>query len=243
MARASLWYAPGMPSPTLSPALFTFFRNLNKNNTSEWFQSHKAEYERDVKGPLLAFVTGLQPKMAKISPRIKVVPKAVGGSLQRLNRDTRFSKDKSPYKTNAGLMFGVEGAGELMLGYHLTLAPGDDGVKAYVGLWEPDSATINAVRAKIVASAGGWKKAVPAAFRTAYTFEGESLKRPPKVNDEPVAEDHPFIEDLKRKSFAACTTFTEKQAVAPDFVDRYVESAKAGEPLMRFLCEATGVKF
>lgn len=232
-----------MPTPTIPPALFTFFRGLKKSNTSEWFQSHKADYERDVKAPLLAFIEGVQPKMAKISPRVRVVAKAAGGSLQRLNRDTRFSKDKSPYKTNAGLMFGVEDAGELMLGYHLTLAPGDDGVKAYVGLWEPDTATINAVRAKIMASPAEWKKAAPPAFRAAYTFEGESLKRPPKVNDEPVAEDHPFIDDLKRKSFAACAMFTEKETTAPDFLDRYIESAKMGVPLMRFLCDATGVKF
>lgn len=230
-----------MPSPTLSPALFTFLRNLKKNNSAEWFKGHKDEYEQHVKGQLLGFIEALQPKMAKVSPRIRVIPKAVGGSMQRLNRDTRFSADKSPYKTTASLHFGVEGAGELLLGYHLTLGPGE--VLSYYGLWEPDGPALNAVRTRIVNAPAEWKKAVPPAFRAAHTFKGESLKRPPKVDDTPVAEDHPFIEDLKRKSFAACATMSEKDACAPDFADRYMETVKAGVPLMRFLCEATGVKF
>ena len=231
-----------MPAaPNITPALFKFLRDLKKNNSADWFHAHKPDYERHVKAPLLAFIADLQPKMAKISPRIRVVPKPVGGSLQRLNRDTRFSADKSPYKTTAGLMFALEGAGDLMLGYHLTLAPGE--VKAYVGLWEPDGPTLNAVRAAILAGPADWKKAASPAFRAAHILEGESLKRPPKVDDKPVPEDHPFLDDLKRKSFAAVTTFDEKAACAPDFIDRYVEDAKAGVPLMQFLCKATGVKF
>ncbi|HYD00200.1 MAG TPA: DUF2461 family protein, partial [Phycisphaerales bacterium] len=71
-----------MPAPTLTPALFAFLRNLKKNNTAEWFKDHTADYERHVKAPLLAFIEALQPQMAKISPRLRVVPKAVGGSLQ-----------------------------------------------------------------------------------------------------------------------------------------------------------------
>ncbi|HZW07949.1 MAG TPA: DUF2461 domain-containing protein [Phycisphaerales bacterium] len=232
-----------MPAPVLTPALFTFLRNLKRNNTAEWFHAHKADYEQHVKAPLLAFIEALQPRMAKVSPRIRVIPKAVGGSLQRLNRDTRFSKDKSPYKTAASLHFPVEGAGDLLLGYHLTLAPGEGEVLSYYGLWEPDGPALNAVRSRIITAPGEWKKAAPRAFRAVHTFKGDSLKRAPKVNGEQVADDHPSIEDLKRKSFAACATLDEKTACAPDFLDRYMDTVKAGVPLMQFLCRAVDVKF
>ncbi len=231
-----------MPTPShFTPAFFRFLGALAKHNTREWFQDHKGEYERDVKGPFLAFLGDLRPWMAKVSPCIDVDPRPVGGSMQRLNRDTRFSKDKSPYRTSMGAMFMVEGAGELMLGYHLSLAPG--AVKAYVGLWEPDTATIRALRERIVSSPADWKKATPAAWRASHAFEGESLARPPKIEGHEITEEHPLLEDLKRKSFAASCTMSEKAACSPDFLERYVETVRAGVPLMSYLCRALGVRF
>ncbi len=235
--------------PHFTPAFFQFLRQLAKHNSPEWFKDHKAEYEQHVKGPMLRFIADLRPRIAKISTHIEVDPKLVGGSMQRMNRDTRFSKDKSPYKTSVGAMFGHDvGSGkELKLGYHLSLAPDKggereagkaSGTKAYVGIWEPDAKALDAIRTRIMVKPDEWKKAVGARFAASHTFEGESLKRPPKVGDCAVDPSHPLIDELKRKSHAAAAAFDEKTVCAPDFLDEYVEAVKAGSPLMAFLCGA-----
>lgn len=235
-------YAACMPTaPHFTPAFFRFLKGLANNNSREWFLAHKGDYEADVKAPMLRFITDLQPRMAKVSPRIDVDPKLVGGSMQRMNRDTRFSKDKSPYKTNVGAMFGHAAAGDLMLGYHLTLAPG--AIKAYVGLWEPEGPTLEKVRAGIIAKPDEWKKAIGGKFAATHTFEGESLKRPPSVGGRAINPDHPLINDLKRKSHAAAATFDEKAACAPDYLDRYIEAVKVGSPMMTFLCGTLKVPY
>lgn len=227
-----------------TPRFFAFLRGLAARNEKEWFQAHKPEYEQAVKVPALSFIEALAPRLAKVSPHLEVEAKAVGGSLQRMNRDTRFSKDKRPYKTSVGMMFGHAKSPDLMLGYHLTLGPKDEGgIRAYVGLWEPDGAGMEKVRTRILVKPDEWKKAVGGAFAKQYAFEGESLKRPPKVGDCPVDPAHPLVEDLKRKSFAASCRFDEKTSCSPEFLDRYLESIQVGVPLMKFLTQALGVPF
>ncbi len=229
---------------TFEPALFRFLRGLAEDNSKEWFQAHKADYEAIVKGPALEFIAALAPRMAQISKSIEVIPKAVGGSLQRMNRDTRFSKDKRPYKTSVGFMFGHLKAPDLMFGYHLTLARKDDGgCKAYVGLWDPDAAALEKVRTRILVKPDEWSKAVGGTFGKTHTFEGESLKRPPKVGDCAVDPNHPLVEALKRKSFAASAHLEEKAITSPGFLDQYVASIEAGVPLMNFLAKALGLPF
>jgi uncharacterized protein (TIGR02453 family) len=229
-------------SPHFTPAFFQFLRQLAKSNSRDWFQKNKPSYDQDVKAPMLRFITDLQPRLAKVSPHIDVDPKPVGGSMQRLNRDTRFSRDKSPYKTSMGAMFPHRSAGQLMLGYHISLDHSGQ-AKAYVGIWEPDGPTIDTIRARILADPAGWKKALSRDFVASHAFEGEALKRPPKVAGRQIEPDHPLIEDLKRKSHAACAVFTEKQACSASFIDAYVDVARAGAPLMAFLCKAVKLPF
>lgn len=231
-------------TPHFTPAFFKFLRQLSKNNSREWFLAHKDEYEQHVKAPMARFITDVMPGMKKISPHIDVDPKPVGGSMGRLNRDIRFSNDKSPYKTSMVAMFPHVKAGDLLLGYRVSLGPGD--IKAYSGLCDPDGATLEKIRTRIMVKPGDWRKAVGEpddGFLARYTFEGESLKRPPKVGECAVEPDHPLIDDLKRKGHAASTPFDEKTVCSPDFLDAYLESAKVGAPLMTFLCKAVGVPF
>jgi uncharacterized protein (TIGR02453 family) len=84
--------------------LLRFFEGLRKNNTKEWFHDHKKDYETYVKGPSEEFVMAMGERLRAIAPKVHAIPK-VNQSLFRLNRDTRFSKDKSPYKTNLGIWF------------------------------------------------------------------------------------------------------------------------------------------
>lgn len=84
-------------------AAFTFLRELRDRNDREWFAANKERYEKVVRDPALKFIAAFAPKLAKISPHLVADPRPVGGSMFRIYRDTRFSRDKSPYKTSASL--------------------------------------------------------------------------------------------------------------------------------------------
>ena len=81
---------------------FTFFNQLKMNNTREWFEAHRSDYEEFVMGPAREFVMAMGKKLRKIAPGVNAIPK-INQSLFKINRDMRFSKDKSPYKTYMGI--------------------------------------------------------------------------------------------------------------------------------------------
>jgi len=91
---------------------FTFFNQLKKNNTREWFEEHRGDYDEFVLDPAREFVIAMGEKLRKIAPAVNAIPK-INQSLFKINRDVRFSKDKSPYKTNMGIWF-WEGRGKRM---------------------------------------------------------------------------------------------------------------------------------
>ena len=93
------------PSANFTPALFEFLADLSANNRREWFQANKDRYETHVKDALLDFVSDFGERLAEISPHMVADPRPSGGSMFRIYRDVRFSKNKSPYKTNAGVHF------------------------------------------------------------------------------------------------------------------------------------------
>ena len=143
--------------------------------------------------PALAFIEDFGPRLHAISPHLRADPRRTGGSLFRIYRDTRFSKDKTPYKTAAGIHFKHERAKDVQApGFYLHLAPGE--VFAGGGIWHPDTKTVNAIREAIVADPDGWREATAGSTRP-----GNALKRVPTGFD----KDHPLAEDLKRKDFAA----------------------------------------
>ena len=86
-------------TPHLTPGLPTFLRQLKRNNNRDWFAANKKRYEEVVRDPMIQFIKDFAPKLKKISPQFVADPRTVGGSLFRIYRDTRFSRDKSPYKT------------------------------------------------------------------------------------------------------------------------------------------------
>lgn len=88
-----------------TPASFKFLKDLKRNNNREWFEKNKPRYEAQLKQPCLHFITDLAAPLQKISREYVASPKPVGGSLFRIYRDARFSADKSPYKTHAGMSF------------------------------------------------------------------------------------------------------------------------------------------
>jgi uncharacterized protein (TIGR02453 family) len=219
----------------VTPQTFRFLRELAANNEREWFAANKQRYIDEVRDPLLVLVAGLGSPLEKISRHIVADPRPVGGSLFRIYRDTRFSKDKSPYKTHAGLHFGTRGEGVLGAGYYLHLEPRN--VFMAAGVWHPESPTLKKIRDAIVARPKVWQRVV----RAVELDDGDDgrLKRPPQGYD----AEHPFIEDLKRKSFTASTTFTEAQACASDFPKRFIKACEQKAPLMDFLTTAVGLRW
>jgi uncharacterized protein (TIGR02453 family) len=216
------------------PELFAFLAELAESNDREWFAANKPRYEAHVLEPALDFIEAFGPRLHAISPHFRADPRRVGGSLFRIYRDTRFSKDKTPYKTAAGMHFRHEqGKDAHAPGFYLHLAPGD--VFAGGGIWHADTKTVTAIREAIVADPEGWRAATAGIDLAA----GASLKRVPTGFD----KEHPLAEDLKRKDYAGIARFGENDATAPGFLDRYARVCESFSPLVRFLCDAVRVPF
>lgn len=228
-----------MTTRHFTPALFTFLTDLAAHNDREWFNANKDRYIEHVQEPALEFITDFAKPLAKISPHLTADARVQGGSLFRIYRDTRFSKDKAPFKTNTGMHFRHEGAKDAHApGIYVHLEP--RACFTGVGLWRPETAVANAIRRRIADDPAGWKKAAHAKrFAEVWTLEGESLVRPPKGFD----PDHPFIEDIKRKDFMGSARLTQRQVTSPGFLDELAGMCRRAAPLMRFLCEAVGVPF
>jgi uncharacterized protein (TIGR02453 family) len=222
-----------------TPALFTFLRDLKRHNDRAWFNHNKARYEEQVKEPALRFVADFAPHLAKISKHLVADPRPVGGSLFRIHRDTRFAKDKTPYKTSVGIHFRHRNAKDAHApGLYLHLDPGE--CFFALGLWMPETAVANRIRGAIVDDPKAWTRVVAAkAFSRDFELGGEKLKRPPAGID----KDHPLVEDLKRKSFIASTKIDPKSVTRPGFIKEVAQHAKTGAPLVKFLCGAIGASF
>lgn len=218
---------------------FTFLSALEKNNEREWFTAHQQEYEDLVRAPALAFISDMSDEMPAISRHFLAQPKKVGGSLMRVFRDTRFSKDKTPYKTNIGIQFRHEVGKDVHApGYYLHIAP--DECFVGVGLWHPDADVLFKLRSAIVEKPEAWQAARDdAAFRKHYTLEGESLANAPRG----FAKDHPLLDDLKRKDFIGIAPISQANITSAKLRPQIVEHFRSAAPYMGFLCKALDLRF
>src|SRR3954454_8664965 len=161
---------------SFSPALFAFLRELQQNNDRDWFKANRARYEDAVQEPAIAFIAAFRERLEAISPHFVADARPVGGSLFRIHRDTRFAKDKTPYKTHTGIQFRhAVGKDVHAPGYYLHLAPGQ--VFAAAGMWHPDGAALGRIRDAMVDDEPGWREAsqLPGELR----LRGDALKRAP----------------------------------------------------------------
>lgn len=228
-----------IPTIYFSPVTFRFLRALARHNERAWFKLHQSDYERHVRGPYLQLIADLQAPLAKISPHYRADPRKVGGSLFRIQRDTRFSGDKQPYKTWAGARLFHERRRERPApSFYLHIAPGDCFVGA--GIWHPESRTLKKLRAFIADNPAAWKRATRSkAFRERYEFWGGSLVRPPQG----YPADHELIDDLKRKNYAAGTGFDDAIACSPELRPFVIERFKRLAPLVDYLCAGLDLEF
>jgi uncharacterized protein (TIGR02453 family) len=216
------------------PTFFKFLKQLKTHNNRAWFLANKERYEREVRNPLLDFIGDLGPSLRKVSKHLIVDNSPSGGSMFRIYRDTRFSKDKTPYKTHVAAQFRLGRSKDVHTpGYYLHLSPGE--VFAGGGIWRPEAPVLGQIRDYLAHHPTEWKSVLKdKKFKKLCTLEGEKLQRPPKGYD----PDHELIDAIKYKDFIFFSQFSEKDAQSPDFMARFVESCAAGAPYMEFLCKA-----
>jgi len=214
-----------------------FLTCLRKHNNRDWFLANKARYEAEVRDPFLRLIADLGPGLRKIHPSFIADPSPHGGSMMRIYRDTRFSKDKSPYKTHVAAHFGhAKGKEGGTPGYYLHIEPGASMIGA--GVWRPDPKALRKIRDHIVGDPKGWRRAISAKqFGTGGSMGGESLTRPPAGYD----RNHPLIEDIKRRDFVVGWPLADEEVCGSRLDAVVLARFRAAAPLIRFLGAALGL--
>ena len=215
------------------PEAIQFLADLAENNDRAWFQPRKAEYERLLKGPLEALCVALQDRFEARGLPLSADP---ARSPFRIYRDVRFSKDKSPYKTNVAAAFRWTEGGEMSQedgdpGGYFHLAPGE----AFVGggMWHPPKEKLAAFRRALDTDPGSVHDVIdaPSFVATFGHINGDRLSRVPQG----FAKDHPEAELLKLKDMTFGHRLSDDDVLSPRLPDVLVESFEVAVPVMRFL--------
>ena len=214
--------------------LFEFLTELKTHNDRAWFTKNKARFEQEIKEPFLDFISDAGPQLRKISKSIVADPRPVGGSLFRIYRDVRFSKDKSPYKSHIGMNFWHAQCTETIHapGFYLHIDPA--GCFLAGGVWHPDPRSLARIRDAIAWKQEDWRSA-----KRGLALGGDTLTRPPRG----YSGDHPLIEDLKRKDLIASVELTQAQVCSGRFMENILRSGRKMVPFLRFLSEAVKLRF
>lgn len=217
-------------------AFFEFFISLAANNHKTWFDENRRAYEQDVKLPFESLVQEIITAMAATDKRLLLVKPA--DCIFRINRDIRFSKDKTPYKLNRSAIIGPGGRKDMDAeGFYIEIGPESCGF--YAGSYMPEKPLLQAIRNKIAAEPDRWKKITgDAAFKKTFgRVLGEQQQRvPAELKD--AAEQLPVIRN---------TQFYVKHEISPDDyletdpVKHFISLWKVALPFIQFLSEAKGV--
>lgn len=219
------------PQPKFGPDAVKFLRALKRNNRREWFQPRKEEYERAVRAPMLAVVEQLAIDMPSFAPEIVVDPKK---AIFRIYRDTRFSGDKTPYKTNIAASFGWRGLPRHEgAGLYFQLSHEDVWIGG--GMYSPPTPVMQKVREHIAGNHRRLRTIVAsAAFRRACgSLEGEQLRKMPRG----FPAGHPAGDLLRYRQFLAGRELSPAIASTSRFYPTLVDTFRVIAPLIRFLNE------
>jgi uncharacterized protein (TIGR02453 family) len=222
-------------SAHFTPALFAFLRDLKRHNDREWFAANRQRYVDDVEAPMLAFIRDFGDRLRGISRCYVADARRMGGSMFRIYRDTRFSADKSPFKTHVAARFPHEARRkvESVPAFYLSLSVKD--CYGGGGVYHTGTPALTRIRRRIVAAPREWQ----AVLDSGIDIEGDRLKRPPAG----FKSTHPFVEDLKRKDLYVLAEFSQDDVVADGFLDRYTEACQRVAPLIEFLTKALGLRW
>lgn len=222
---------PALPQPGFTGASVKFLCALARNNRREWFHARRAEFDMHVHLPMVAIVEQLALDLPRVAPDFVASPKL---SMFRIWRDTRFSADKKPLKTNVAAVFPHRALGRMVgAGLYFEVAPKHVWIGG--GLYAPDSPTLHAVRAHIARHHQQLAKiaAAPAFMRILGEIHGDATSRMPRGFDAA----HPAAEMLKRKQFLASREEPAEFAARPDFYRQLLDTFAAMAPFVAFLNE------
>lgn len=229
--------------PCLSPALFSFFERLERNNRREWFEAHRREYEAAVRDPIRALVDEMDVRLARFAPEIVGDPRR---SPFRIYRDVRFSRDKTPYKTHAAVWFyhrdagrgvGQEAGGGAGFYFHVGL----DTCFLGGGIWMPPRPLLARLRDALAADPQGFERIVLApGFRRRFgdLDEEAMLARVPQG----FHPEHPAARWLRYRSFTAGRELTRREVLRRDLPDLLARDFAALLPFVRWLNAALGYR-
>jgi uncharacterized protein (TIGR02453 family) len=224
-----------------TPASLRFFRGLAKNNNKEWFEAHRAEYEAEVREPMRDLIGEMNERLAKFAPEIGGDPKR---SMFRINRDIRFSKDKSPYKTNAACWFHHKRATSRVgseadagsAGFYFHLEPGKRSMVGG-GLWMPPRPQLNRLRDAIARDPAGFDRVAKGLTKRFGGLDDEAvLTRMPRG----FTEDHPAAKWLRFQSFTSGRVLEDAEVTDAKLPALLAKEFQALLPLVRWLNSALG---
>jgi len=213
---------PGFPAEAL-----TFFRALKRNNNREWFQPRKELFETKVKAPMLVLVEALNGELAKFAPDYIADPKK---AVYRIYRDTRFSADKTPYKTHLAAIFPRRGGDRGSApGFFFSISAKEIGVAG--GVYEPPPEHMLAIRTWLAENHAAFRKIARGPEKLMGKLQGESLTRVPKG----FPADHPAADLIKMKCWLYHVTLDPKIATTPKILPELVKRFKALTPVLEEL--------
>jgi uncharacterized protein (TIGR02453 family) len=220
-----------MASPCFTPRTLAFLRALKRHNDREWFKARRDDYERHVRGPMVACIERLAEDFRAFAPQLVASERA---SLYRIYRDTRFSADKTPLKTHIAAVFPWRGlAKHEGAGLYFHVSP--DEVWAGGGMYVPDTSQLHLVREHIARRHRRLRAIVerPSFLKLAGALEGERLSRVPAG----FPKDHPAAGYLKYRQFLAGREFPAAFATSPRFYPTLLALFREIAPLCAFLNE------
>lgn len=223
-----------------SDKTFKFLRALARNNEREWFHAHKTDYEAHLRQPFLRLLTDLHPGLAGVSTHFRADPKGMGGSLFRIHRDTRFSNDKTPYKSWQGARLYHERAKQVAApSFYLHVKPGECFIGG--GLWHPETKTLRRIRQFIIDNPGGWERAAhDPGFRKRYTLESsDMLMRVPAG----FPADFVRADDLRHRNFVMTRALDNADMTSANLLSTLEQDLAAIAPFMDYLCAALDLEF
>ncbi len=215
----------GMTFTGFSREAVQFLTDLASNNDRAWFQPRKDAYERLLKEPLEELIAELADRFAARGIPLEADPRR---SPFRIYRDVRFSKDKSPYKTNLGASFPLVGASGI--GGYFHLAPGEIFVGG--GMWHPEPPLLAFFRTRVAADPTTIRALMAEpAFAGTFTLGGDQLKRVPAG----YSPDHPAADLLRHKDVVFSRRLSDDEAFSSQLPDLIASSLAAAVPLMTYL--------
>lgn len=215
------------------PQAVQFFKDIQANNYKAWFEAHKTDYINSVQDPAVEFVLTLGPRLQALSPDIQFDAATNGsGSIMRIYRDIRFSKDKTPYKDWLGIGFWGGSKKNRASGVYFGVFP--EGGSLHVGSHEFSKEFLTAYRAAVADEQGEALVAALAQLSGHFAIQGEQLKTVPKE----FPADHPRGELLKHKSlYASSPVFTPAELARSDLIDRCLALFQIAHPFHQWMVE------